>query len=123
MQAAQSLYEKKAMSYPRTDCPWLATAQLADAPAVLAAVGRTVPELAGFAAAADPALVSRAWNDAKLGEHHGLIPTGTAPNSASVSPIEQAVYRAVSERYVAQFMPLCEVDKAVVEVEAGHQPA
>ena len=49
LQAAQSLYEKRAMSYPRTDCPWLATAQLTDAPALLAAVGRTVPELAGFA--------------------------------------------------------------------------
>ncbi|MBO7752342.1 DNA topoisomerase 3 [Burkholderia pseudomallei] len=122
LQAAQSLYEKKAMSYPRTDCPWLATAQLADAPAVLAAVGRTVPELSGFAQQADPTLVSRAWNDARLGEHHGLIPTGTAPDWASLSPVEQAVYRAVSERYVAQFMPLCEVDKAVVEVEAaGHR--
>jgi DNA topoisomerase-3 len=110
------------MSYPRTDCPWLATAQLADAPAVLAAVGRTVPELARFAQQADPTLVSRAWNDSKLGEHHGLIPTGTAPDWASLSPIEQAVYRAVSERYVAQFMPLCEVDKATVEVEAaGHR--
>ncbi|WP_186046113.1 DNA topoisomerase [Burkholderia gladioli] len=108
--------------YPRTDCPWLATAQLADAPAVLAAIGRTVPELSGFAQHADPALVSRAWNDSKLGEHHGLIPTGTAPDLASLSPIEQAVYRAVSERYLAQFMPLCEADKAVIEVEAaGHR--
>ncbi|WP_186146278.1 DNA topoisomerase 3 [Burkholderia gladioli] len=122
LQAAQSLYEKKAMSYPRTDCPWLATAQLADAPAVLAAVGRTLPELSGFTQQADPTLVSRAWNDAKLGEHHGLIPTGTAPEWASLSPVEQTVYRAVSERYLAQFMPLCEVDKAVVEVEAaGHR--
>lgn len=66
--------------------------------------------------------MSRAWNDAKLGEHHGLIPTGTAPDWTSLSPVEQAVYRVVCERYVAQFMPLCQIDKAVVEVEAaGHR--
>lgn len=119
LDAAQGLYERGLISYPRTDCPWLPTAQLGDAPAVLAALGQGIPRLANHIGNADVGLVSRAWNDSKLGEHHALIPTASAPGN--LSGIEADVYHAISERYVAQFLQDCQVDKAKVELDAaGH---
>lgn len=119
LKACQSLYEKGITSYPRTDCQYLPTTQHGDAPQVLAAIAKAFPALAPLVAKADPSLISPAWNDAKLGEHHAIIPTASGGDLAQMTPLEQHVYEAVCRRYLAQFLPNCEVDKAAIEIEAG----
>lgn len=119
LDACQSLYEKGFASYPRTDCTYLPESQHGDASGVLATLAKVFPAHAVPIAAADPALKSRAWNDKKMGEHHAIIPTTVAPDIAALSPLERAVYEAVSLRYLAQFHPDCQVDKVAIDLECG----
>lgn len=120
--ACQSLYEKGYASYPRTDCPYLPTTQHPDAPVIFNAIAQGLPQLATIAQNANPALMSAAWNDAKLGEHHAIIPTAVPPKQGELSPLEQNVYDAIARRYLAQFYPPSDVDKVHVELEAGTTP-
>ena len=47
----------------------------------------------------------RIVNDAKVGDHHAIIPTGKPP--AALSPIGQKIYDAVVTRLIAAFYPAC----------------
>ncbi len=47
---------------------------------MLAALERADPSLGKLAPYLDPSRRSRAWNDAKVTAHHGIIPTGTGAN-------------------------------------------
>lgn len=99
--AATSLKDKhKAISYIGTDCRFLPTSLLAKAHDTMAALSRIYPQHAG---GANLELRSAAWNDDKVTEHSGIVPTGILPVNAS--PEEKAVYDAVVKRYVAQFYP------------------
>jgi DNA topoisomerase-3 len=62
---------------------------------------------------------SPAWNDAKITEHHALIPTAKAPQSGALSEKERKIYELVCSRYVLQFLPDYEYEETVVEFEAG----
>lgn len=119
LDACQSLYEKGFASYPRTDCAYLPTSQHPDSANILAVVAASLPDLAPLVDQADPTIQGRAFNDAKMGEHHAIIPTLQQPDLSQLSDLEQKVYRAISLNYLAQFFPDCLVDKATVEVEAG----
>ena len=124
LDACQALYEKGHVSYPRTGCAYLPPTQFSDVSTVLAAIGQADAALAAFLPQTDPSRQSRAWDAKKTEkeEHHGIIPTGTPPNLADFSPLEQALYKAVAKRYLAQFMPECKVDKSSIELEcAGHR--
>lgn len=102
--AAKSLYEKhKAISYVGTDCRFLPESMLEDARATMTQLSRLFPQPA---AGANLNIKSGAWNDSKVDEHFAIVPTGALPNGASAA--EQAVYDAVSRRYIAQFYPAYE---------------
>lgn len=99
--AAQSLYERhKAISYVGTDCQFLPASMLEDVNSTMTALSRLYPREAGGATLE---LRSKAWNDAKVDEHHAITPTGKLPQNAT--PEEKAVYDAVAKRYMAQFYP------------------
>ena len=119
LEACQGLYEKGYASYPRTDCVYLPTSQHPEAPGIFAAIAGGLPALSALTKQANPSLMSAAWNDAKLGEHHGIIPTAVAPNMSQLSALEQQVYDAIARRYLAQFFPPSDVDKVQAELEAG----
>ena len=78
LSTVQSLYEKKFVSYPRSDCNYIPWAQHKDAPRILR---KLASRSVRGAEQADPALRSRAWNDKKVTAHHAIIPTGRSPNS------------------------------------------
>ncbi len=119
LQACQSLYEQGYTTYPRTDCQYLPESQHPDSAEVLSAISRAMPAIASVASQANPSIKSRAWNDAKMGEHHAIIPTRQSPNLASLSDLERKIYETVSQRYLAQFFPPTEADKTkiIMEVE------
>ncbi len=117
---AQALYEThKATTYPRTDCGYLPTSMLPEVPAVLEAVRRTDPSIAPVVASVDPTLRSRAWNDAKITAHHGIIPTLEPANLAAMSEKERAVYSLIRAHYLAQFMPHNEFDRTVADFDCN----
>ncbi len=103
---AQALYEKhKLTSYPRTDCQYLPESQWADASAVLATVAHNDPALADAVRGANAKLKSGAWNDKKVGAHHGIVPTQQRASVAGLAADERRVYELICRHYLAQFYP------------------
>lgn len=122
LDTCQSLYEKHELqTYPRTDCQYLPENQFTDAPIILDHVKNSHPHLAQAVSTANPNLKSVAWNDSKLGEHFGLIPTKKEANISQLNPNEKRIYQAVCERYVAQFHPPCEYKTAAIMVECENE--
>lgn len=122
LDAAQRLYEThKATTYPRTDSQYLPVDQLAEAPAVLAAIRQSDPslEVAALVANANPVLKSRAWNDAKISAHHAIVPTTSKTRVSEMSEIDHKVYDLIRRRYLAQFYPPHEYDQTRVEARFG----
>ncbi|UZD97676.1 DNA topoisomerase III [Pseudomonas corrugata] len=117
---AQALYEThKATTYPRSDCRYLPESMFDEAPAVLDALLETDPALRPALASLDRSLRSRAWNDAKVTAHHGIIPTTEPANLVRMSEQERQVYEQIRSHYLAQFLPLHEFDRTQVELECG----
>lgn len=91
LKTVQALYEiHKLCSYPRSDCSFLPESQFTDAPAIVEAVGATLPELAGMAINADTSIKSRVWNDKKVTANHAIVPTMKAGNYGALSDHEKA---------------------------------
>lgn len=112
---AQALYEThKATTYPRTDCGYLPESMLADVPTVLAAIAATDPGLRPIIGTLDSGKKSRAWNDARITAHHGIIPTLEPVNLAAMSGKELAVYQLIRAHFLAQFLPDHEYDRTIV---------
>ena len=124
LKICQELYETKLTSYPRTDCTYLPENQWGESKEVLDAVKNNLPVMASVVSGSNSQLKSRAWNDKKLSEHHALIPTRSSdPNALmKLSPMHQNFYKAIAQRYLAQFYPNCEafVTKVDVVVEEEH---
>ena len=115
LDTVQKLYEKKHVTYPRSDCNYLPSAQRKDANTLL-------PKLAaeyGLAEAtgADPAIVSPAWNNKKVTAHHAIIPTSVIPKN--LSQMEDRIYRMIALRYILQFYDVCKIEKEQIEVQLG----
>src|SRR5213594_3150448 len=105
LQIAQALYETyKAITYPRTDSRALPEDY---PPTVRSTLGRIDPAIAGFAQRVlDNNWVKpnkRIFNDAKVGDHFAIIPTGTLPRS--LDNHERALFDMVTKRFVAAFFP------------------
>lgn len=106
----QKLYEKKYLSYPRTDCEYLSSKE--DFRGILDAV-KSVPELTGFVSGItdkdiDTVRRSKKWiNDKALEDagHSALKPTDMAPDWSSLSKEEKDIYLLIAKRFVAIFLP------------------
>ncbi|EBS8016057.1 DNA topoisomerase III [Salmonella enterica subsp. enterica serovar Thompson] len=119
---AQKLYETyKLTSYPRTDCGYLPVSMREEIPQVLSAVVGTDPALQPVVAQLDTQFVSRIWNDKKITAHHGIIPTKHTGDLSKLSDDERNVYQLVRLHYLAQFMPLMEVDATEATFNIGGQ--
>ncbi|NWD75872.1 DNA topoisomerase III [Pseudomonas gingeri] len=119
---AQSLYEThKVITYPRSDCGFLPLSQHADASRILAALERADPSLEKLAPYLDTTRRSRAWNDAKVTAHHGIIPTGTGASLERLQGKPRAVYSLIRARYLAQFLPNHEYDRTQADFDCAAQ--
>ncbi|MHB1565141.1 MAG: DNA topoisomerase 3 [Acidiferrobacter sp.] len=121
LNAAQSLYEvHKLTSYPRTDCPYLPESQRADARMILAAVAKVNPAVAPLIQGADLSLKSGAWNDKKIGAHHGIIPTShDQVQIGALSNSEKQVYGLIVKVYLVQFYPPHTFTKTITMTKSG----
>jgi DNA topoisomerase III len=108
LQAAQSLYEaKKAITYPRTSSRFL-SGDLVPQLKPTAATLRPVPE---YAAAAQYVLdleqlpLGRVVNDAKVDDHHAIIPTDVEHDLTELTPDERRVFDLIARRFLSVFHP------------------
>ena len=119
---AQSLYETyKVITYPRSDCGYLPQSQHAEAASILHALQQADPSLGALATHLDPQRRSRAWNDAKVSAHHGIIPTAAAKNLERLTGKPRAVYTLIRARYLAQFLPNHEYDRTQADFDCAGQ--
>ncbi|WP_038903512.1 DNA topoisomerase III [Dickeya zeae] len=119
---AQALYEThKATTYPRTDCGYLPESMLSEVPHVLSALQQSDPSLAPVIASLDPAFRSRIWDDKKITAHHAIIPTPHKCHLAGMNEAERNVYTLIRTHYMAQFMPLLEMDVTRASFNIGGQ--
>jgi DNA topoisomerase-3 len=108
LQAAQSLYEgKKAITYPRTSSRWLS----GDLVPQLKPTAATLVDIPEYASAAqfvlrlDSLPLARVVNDAKVDDHHALIPTDVEHDVSTFSPDERRVFDLIARRFLAVFHP------------------
>jgi DNA topoisomerase-3 len=122
LDVAQSLYEvHKAITYPRSDCAYLPESMLTEVDQVLDGLLRADPSLSQLGRHLNRQQRSRAWNDAKITAHHGIIPTVEAPTLSKLSQDERAVYELIRAHYLAQFLPFYEFDRTVAQLSCGDQ--
>ncbi|KAF1022019.1 MAG: DNA topoisomerase 3 [Pseudomonas sp.] len=120
LDVAQALYETyKVITYPRSDCGYLPVSQHSEAAGILAALGRADPSMQALMPHIDPQRRSRAWNDAKVSAHHGIIPTGAGKDLAQLSGKHRAVYTLIRARYLAQFLPNHEYDRTQADFDCA----
>ena len=119
---AQALYEThKLITYPRSDCGYLPLSQHGEAPVIIAALGRSDPALSELLTHVQPQRRSRAWNDAKVSAHHGIIPTAAATDLSRLAGKQRAVYTLIRARYLAQFLPNHEYDRTQADFDCAGQ--
>ena len=114
---AQSLYEKKVMSYPRTGSRYISEDVFDEMPERIALLGQ-YPRFAGYAAGLDGTpLNRRSVNDGKVTDHHALIITENLPGELSKD--ERAVYELVAGRMLEAFSGKCVKDVTTAILSAG----
>ncbi|MFK4135388.1 DNA topoisomerase III [Pseudomonas luteola] len=119
---AQALYEThKVITYPRSDCGYLPLSQHGEAPAIMAALERSDSSLLPLKAHLDLRRRSRAWNDAKVSAHHGIIPTAAISSLDRLTGKHKAVYTLIRARYLAQFLPNHEYDRTQADFDCAGQ--
>ena len=114
---AQSLYEKKVMSYPRTGSRYISEDVFEEMPERIALLER-YPRFSGYAAGLDGATLNRrSVNDGKVTDHHALIVTENLPGELSKD--ERAIYEMVAGRMLEAFSGKCVKDVTTVLLSAG----
>lgn len=117
LELAQGLYERhKAITYPRTDSGYLPTSMLGEVSTVLDALTTTKPAIRPIIDTLDRSLRSRAWDDSRVGAHHGMIPTTEPADILLFSEKERLVYQLIRGRFLAQFLPAHEYDRIVAQL-------
>jgi DNA topoisomerase-3 len=108
LQAAQSLYEgKKAITYPRTSSRYLS----GDMVPQLKPTAETLRPIQDYRAAAEYVLaldqlpLARVVNDAKVDDHHAIIPTDIQHDVDDFTPDERRIFDLVARRFLAVFHP------------------
>lgn len=103
---AQSLYEKKLISYPRTGSRYIPDNVMRQVPELLKQI-ISMKEFREYGGGFDmSALTTRSVNAKKVTDHHALIITGIRPGGLDEK--EQAVYRMIAGRMLEAFSPKCE---------------
>ena len=101
LEVAQELYEsKKVLSYPRTDSRHLSKSVAETLPRIVAAISEPYREQLAPATGERP-LGPRFVDDAKLSDHHAIIPTGVPPAKAGLSAEQAKLFDLVARRLLA----------------------
>ncbi|KJJ87253.1 DNA topoisomerase I [Prevotella intermedia ZT] len=104
---AQSLYEKKITTYPRTGSRYISEDVFEEVPALLRKTG----------AAIKSSLNRHSVDNTKVTDHHAIIPTGEMPLGLSAD--ETTIYQMVVNRFIEAFSPDSEEERMQVRFTDG----
>ena len=127
LRIAQKLYEKKLVTYPRTDARVLSGA-------VAKVVGRNINGLKNYGPVSDFAREilesgtyktigkSRYTNDKQITDHYAIIPTGQGLSALSgLSQTAQRVYETIVRRFLSIFYPPAVYQKVSIQTKIGQE--
>ena len=104
---AQSLYEKKITTYPRTGSRYISEDVFEEVPALLRKIGMPL---------SNP-LNRHSVDNAKVTDHHAIIPTGETPSGLSTDEI--TIYQMVVNRFIKAFSSDSEEERMQVRFTNG----
>ncbi|TMM01275.1 MAG: DNA topoisomerase III [Actinobacteria bacterium] len=116
--AAQRLYEEhKALTYPRTSSRFLTSDMVGEIKPTAAQVGRTkdYAQAAAYVTGLDLLPLARVVDDAKVGDHHAIIPTNAQHVLERMNEDDRRVYDLVTRRFLAVFHPEAVFENTRVE--------
>ena len=104
---AQSLYEKKITTYPRTGSRYISEDVFEEVSTLLRKIGETLLT----------PLNRHSVNNTKITDHHAIIPTGETPLGLSAD--ETTIYQMVVNRFIEAFSPDSEEERMLVRFTDG----
>ena len=127
LEIAQSLYEKKLTTYPRTDARVMSTAVAGEISKNIAGLQRFPGEIGVFATTA---LNNGKWktiskspytDDSKITDHYAIIPTGEISALSGLNDLERKVFDIITRRFLAIFYPDAVFVKTSLECTEAHR--
>ena len=127
LKVVQELYEKKLVTYPRTDARVLSTAVAKEIYKNISGLMHYEP-MAGFAKEAidlgsfKVIGKTRYVNDKQITDHYAIIPTGQGlGNLRGLSPLGEKVYQVVCRRFLSIFYPAAIYQKYSIVLERKNE--
>ena len=123
LRVVQELYEKKLVTYPRTDARVLSSAVAKE---IYKNIGglRSYGKLSEYA---QEVLNGTAWkgiaktryvNDKQITDHYAIVPTGQGLSALrSLNPVSEQIYEVIARRFLAIFYPAAEYQKVQLVTE------
>jgi DNA topoisomerase III len=120
--AAQECYERAVLSYPRTASRYLTTDLVDELGEIAARVGEAsiaYHEPALYVQQLGELPLARVVDDARVRDHHALIPTNAAPDLGALGADARRIYDMVARRFLAVFFPpaVLALTTVITEVE------
>ena len=125
LEIVQSLYEKKLVTYPRTDARVLSTA-------VAKEIDKNLKGLCGIRMVEpfvrnildnklhEGIVKSKYTNDSQITDHYAIIPTGSGLGAMKgLDSTSLGIYEMIVRRFVAIFLPAAVYDKLAVTTQVG----
>ncbi|MCH4069595.1 MAG: DNA topoisomerase [Lachnospiraceae bacterium] len=124
LQIIQELYEKRLVTYPRTDARVLSSA-------VAKEINRNIRGLVSLSGtdistAAGQILKADDWkkigktrytNDKLITDHYAIIPTGNTGGAGSLDSLKRRVYELICRRFLSIFMPPAKYRKIALTID------
>ncbi|WP_186580561.1 type IA DNA topoisomerase [Aquibacillus kalidii] len=115
LKVAQSLYEKKLITYPRTASMALEESLVGKTAKVLDVITEGLPYKDEIRFTKS----KRVFNNAKVESHSAIIPTYIKPRS--LTPDQKIVYEAIKNRLIMQFMPVAEYEETRLLIKVSNE--
>ncbi len=130
LEIIQELYEKKLVTYPRTDARVLSTAIAKEIGKNLNGIYKNFEDLEIKAYMKNMIdekystnLVKTKYvNDSKITDHYAIIPTGQGyENYKGLSDLKKEVYKLITRRFIAIFYPAAEFSKVNLTIDVDNE--
>lgn len=119
LSAAQALYDQyKLLTYPRTNSRYLSGDMAAQLKPIAARVGSAAPvyaDAARYVVGLDKLPLGKVVNDAKVTDHHAIIPTDADHDIDGLPRDEARIYDMVARRFLAVFHPPARFENTLIE--------
>ncbi len=127
LEIAQNLYEKKLISYPRTDSRVLSTDVVTELPKILnglygnAAYKEFVLRIKEFGKLSIDKKTKRYVDDAKVTDHYAIIPTYVTTDLSKLDEDTRNIYNLIVKRFLSIFFLPAEYNTVKVETEIAKE--